>query len=534
MPITYQLQDYTEKPIAGCFYSEEISYSEAKGGAFCKYCLVFVKVGGKNRQPLGNFVKTAFDAWKKAKQAFREHSEMIYHTSSTLDADHFLKVYSKLEPTIINRLDSSRVEQIKENRKRLIPIIECIILCGRQEIALRGHRDAGNIFTHDTSNQGNFRSILLYRTDETTDISVTEQLALCVRYIDKENNANESFLKFIQVQSLSGKNLADSILNGLRHDGASNMSGQFQGVQAQIRSKYLKALYVHCAAHSLNLAVSTASNIKPVRNCLGIIEKLYVFFNAPKRNAVLLSAIENGNTDQKVKTLKRLCATRWVQRYDSVNDFIELFEFVVNALECISNWNDSSATDATLLLKSIDSEFIISVNIVQLMFSFGLPLCKQLQKINIDLKEAINLAQDTVNELKTIRNNCDGEFNDIFSKAKVDKNNSLTELRLWRTKLRRTSCIPKTGIDALTECNKEIYPNIYLLLKILCTLPVSTTTPERMFSALKRVKTYLRNTMTEDRLNGLSMLAVHRDVEVNPEDVLDDIAKRPQKLDLVL
>jgi len=53
------------------------------------------------------------------------------------------------------------------------------------------------------------------------------------------------------------------------------------------------------------------------------------------------------------------------------------------------------------------------------MFSFGLPLCKQLQKINIDLKEAINLAQDTVNELKTIRNNCDGEFNDIFSKAKV-------------------------------------------------------------------------------------------------------------------
>ncbi|KAF0687421.1 52 kDa repressor of the inhibitor of the protein kinase-like, partial [Aphis craccivora] len=322
------------------------------------------------------------------------------------------------------------VEQIKENRKRLIPIIECIILCGRQEIALRGHRDAGNIFTHDTSNQGNFRSILLYRSngdehlnsilqtpgrnkyitpqiqneiisscgnlilqtivkkvndsqcfsvlaDETTDISVTEQLALCVRYIDKENNANESFLKFIQVQSLSGKNLADSILNGLMscgincdflygqgYDGASNMSGQFQGVQAQIRSKYPKALYVHCAAHSLNLAVSTASNIKPVRNCLGIIEKLYVFFNTPKRNTVLLSAIENGNTDQKVKTLKRLCATRWVQRYDSINDFVELFEFVVNALECISNWNDSSATDATLLLKSIDSEFIISVNIV--------------------------------------------------------------------------------------------------------------------------------------------------------------------------
>lgn len=54
------------------------------------------------------------------------------------------------------------------------------------------------------------------------------------------------------------------------------------------------------------------------------------------------------------------------------------------------------------------------------MFSFGLPLCKQLQLINIDLKEAINLAQDTVNELKILRNNCHNEFNNIFTKAKVN------------------------------------------------------------------------------------------------------------------
>lgn len=70
-------------------------------------------------------------------------------------------------------------------------------------------------------------------------------------------------------------------------------------------------------------------------------------------------------------------------------------------------------------------------------------------------------------------------------------------MRLWRAKLRRSGIIPKTEIDALTECNSEIYPNIYLLLKILSMLPVSTITHEHMFSALKRVKTYLRNTMPE-------------------------------------
>lgn len=62
------------------------------------------------------------------------------------------------------------------------------------------------------------------------------------------------------------------------------MSGKFKGVQAIIREQYPQAIYyVHCAAHSLNLAVSTAINIKPIRNCLGILEKMYVFFKTPKR-----------------------------------------------------------------------------------------------------------------------------------------------------------------------------------------------------------------------------------------------------------
>jgi hypothetical protein len=36
-----------------------------------------------------------------------------------------------------------------------------------------------------------------------------------------------------------------------------------------------------------------------------------------------------------------------------------------------------------------------------------------------------------------------------------------------------------------------------MFLKIFCTLPISIATPERMFSNLKRVKTYLTNTMKE-------------------------------------
>lgn len=80
---------------------------------------------------------------------------------------------------------------------------------------------------------------------------------------------------------------------------------------------------------------------------------------------MILNCIENANETPKAKTLKRLCATRWVQRYDAVNDFAELFPYLIDALDNISIWHDTSGIDASLLSKSIDSEFIISPLVVK-------------------------------------------------------------------------------------------------------------------------------------------------------------------------
>lgn len=74
---------------------------------------------------------------------------------------------------------------------------------------------------------------------------------------------------------------------------------------------------------------------------------------------------------------------------------------------------------------------------------------------------------------------------------------ALGELRMWKLKLARLNVKPSNGIDAFKHCSPVIFPNIHMLLQILCTLPLSTATPERMFSNLKRVKSYLRNTMKE-------------------------------------
>jgi hypothetical protein len=57
---------------------------------------------------------------------------------------------------------------------------------------------------------------------------------------------------------------------------------------------------------------------------------------------------------------------------------------------------------------------------------------------------------------------------------------------------------------------EEIYSETVSLLRVLVTTPMTTSESERCFSTLKRIKTFLRSTMTEDRLNALAMIAIER------------------------
>ena len=641
-----------------------LAYSEKEDGAFCKLCVAFSKSeGGINGQKLGALVINKFDNWKHAIETFTKHDKLNYHIKSVIDTDNFLKTRNNPSISIENQLDTARSKQVNENRINVLPIIEVIILCGRQELAIRGHRDFGKISvdTIQTSNEGNFRELLRYRArgdlklktflegpgernkyisptsqnaiidccntvilnkivakinkakcftvlaDETADISGIEQVSLCAKYVDvDEKVVREDFLQFVPTNDLTGKGLATLIIENLKafgielkylrgqgYDGAAAMSGQFNGVRSHISQLYPMATYVHCTAHTLNLAVSKSCTIQPIRNCLGTIGKIRDFFVYPKRKNILSQAIEEFNGTINAKTLKRNCATRWIERFHSVHDFIELLECVIDSLDTISSWADGDTSSQANNLKNsiLQGEFIISLLVLSKIFAIGLPLSKQFQSVAIDLREAMVLANATLSELKTIRSNVDEYFHDIYTKAfalaqelcfsitlpriarkqknrdnysvntpeeyfkitifipyldlfineiesrfiehqkilkgfqnlfpktlemstlekdefislidfynddLVDNNKDIliSELKLWQRKILALDKQPKNAMDALIICN-DMYPNIYKLLQILATLPVSTASSERSFSSLKRIKTYLRNTMSE-------------------------------------
>nr|XP_055031053.1 zinc finger MYM-type protein 1-like [Misgurnus anguillicaudatus] len=58
----------------------------------------------------------------------------------------------------------------------------------------------------------------------------------------------------------------------------------------------------------------------------------------------------------------------------------------------------------------------------------------------------------------------------------------------------------------------DIYPNLSIALRLLLTLPVTVASSERSFSSLKLIKTYLRTTMSQDRLSALAVISIEQEV----------------------
>ena len=76
----------------------------------------------------------------------------------------------------------------------------------------------------------------------------------------------------------------------------------------------------------------------------------------------------------------------------------------------------------------------------------------------------------------------------------------------------------------------DSYPSLAVLIQILATLPVTTATNESSFSAFKYLKTYLRNTTKEVRLNGLALLYVHRDISFDFRQVITEFLRKNPRL----
>ena len=88
----------------------------------------------------------------------------------------------------------------------------------------------------------------------------------------------------------------------------------------------------------------------------------------------------------------------------------------------------------------------------------------------------------------------------------------------WGSMVSRHAPIPRKGSGKQQQQQHllkthlfELYPNVYIALRILLTCPVTVASAERSLSKLKLIKTFNRTSMTDSRLSSLAMLSIEND-----------------------
>lgn len=106
-----------------------------------------------------------------------------------------------------------------------------------------------------------------------------------------------------------------------------------------------------------------------------------------------------------------------------------------------------------------------------------------------------------------------------FYKDDLDKTSLSSQLETFTSYARNNLCDPSTvsvsdlvkSVCQMSPTSRCLFSEIVTLLRLVLVMPATNATSERTFSSLRRVKTYLHSTMTQERLNHLLILHIHRD-----------------------
>ncbi len=139
-------------------------HSIKKNGGFCINCLLFGVRTDQDHGGLGILTSRPLTCFTKAQTVFKGHGRKYTHRAATVRAAGFLHVMEGNQPNVHQQIDNGLVECVTLNTKKVKCTAKVVILCGRQGIALRGHRDdMTDLESQPDSNHGNFWALIEFR-----------------------------------------------------------------------------------------------------------------------------------------------------------------------------------------------------------------------------------------------------------------------------------------------------------------------------------------------------------------------------------
>jgi hypothetical protein len=223
--------------------------------------------------------------------------------------------------------------------------------------------------------------------------------------------------------------LSISRLRGQGYDGASNMRGEFNGLQRKILDENPYALYVHCYAHRLQLVV-----VSVVSSCSSIndfFEYLSLIVNTTSASCKRMDALREAQHKEIVRqlesgeiskgrglhqesSLSRAGDTRWGSHHTSLIRLDQMWASAINVLSTVDEVGRLPSQAAGLIEKMECFKFVFILKLMLKLFGITNELSKLLQRKDLNIVLAMELVDDVKTRLATLRDN---GWDDLFVKV---------------------------------------------------------------------------------------------------------------------
>ena len=519
-----------------------LRYSMKMDSVFCISCVCF---SATSESP---FVSSGFKKWKRV---LGKDSQIDRHTQteSHKAAEEKVALFLHTRRPGVN-VHARMAKQIAEHQVRtyrgILSIIDIVLALGQRNIPFRGSWDK-----MEKSEDGNFSFFVSWKSkfdkdlkehiehapdnakytsptiqneiiklceglirekivssvpkywsvmaDETQDCSTTEQLSICIRYVNSLGEVCEDFVGFAKLTKMDAKSIANSLLSQVEawgldkdnlvaqaYDGASVMSSNRNGVQARVREQHPNATYVHCRSHVLNLAVSSGcNNVPSIKNLFDSLEKLTWFLNgSAKRTEIMLEVASSQKDNQNLldllidtdptgelsvsakniaeggrkKVVPKFCSTRWTARVTTLSAVLAKYEDIVKALDKIRDCSTGDArNDASSYIRLMeDFQFIVALNVSHFVLSFLGSVTTALQSADCNLADAYD---DVALAKECIR---DSRNEDCWKKVwnRIDQVSSAVGIASCKPRTARLQCHRANAGAADQSCSDYFRINV--------------------------------------------------------------------------
>ncbi|KAL4103605.1 hypothetical protein QTP88_018966 [Uroleucon formosanum] len=439
-----------------------LEYSPSKDSAYCFYCRAFPS----NKSDI-TFISEGFRQWSKACfKSFPKHEQLVPHKESSTKIAGYNE--AKQSGSIINKVNTQYNQEVAENREYLKCVLETLLFCARQGIAIRGHRE-----NEESQNKGNFQELLNLSSRDNDIIRryfTEKEKKLSVFVIDSLENISEN-------DSIHESD-ANSLLKSMKTFEFLFCVHFFKDIMSitNILSKYLQSSNIDYSSvqHMTKATIQELSNMR----CEDKFDMIWSKANVMRIDNEICSPI----LSRKSKVPKKLggglkqnenCN---VKDHYKINIYFQVLDTIISDMKERFKENDIHILNCMQDIIVNEPTKFTSFQDVSTMYGFNESELKAETKIFNRMYRSLNTENTIQSKIKYMR----------------------------------------SGDNAIG------FPTLAKLYKLFLTIPSNSAACERSFSCLRRLKNYLRSTMGQSRLNHLGILQIERErsLNINNDEVI--------------